>query len=496
MSGAATRPDGRPAWVSSILVGVPLAAILAAAALVDEVGVPVFWPTYVLAVLALPVIYIRLARSPAAIVGLLIAWFAVNAFVVALLAPYVEPRSAAWLQNFKEFMYLALLATLVTPLVVGNVGARWRALRSRLIAPDWLAVGVVVVVVLYLIVARFISADWAGSVVYARRFASLPVIYLIGRLLPADKGEFRRAVGYLVWVAFVVAVLGLIERVLLGDRFWTDVVHVGIYRNAIGTEGFGSPHERLPGGIPANWTSSLGGVELRRMVSTFLEPTTLGMFLALSFVLGCAANLRAGLALRSPRWLIVGVIGLALILTLGKGGAVVVLIALFVMAVSGRRRASPSLLLVLAAGVVVILTFASQALPVATNVNRHLGGLLTGLGQLWTQPLGTGLGSTGYWGAIRYVGNDSTIGAIAAQVGLVGAALYVGWLSLTFARLLTSSDGTGPRGYAAAMGGAVLGLLAVAFLSNSASGLVGSAFYLLFGGWLLAIRRADEGSTS
>jgi hypothetical protein len=486
--GIPGRPH--PQWVDALLLVGAFGSALVLAALGSVMGLPIFWPVYVLAVLVLPFTFLILRARPAVVVTALVIWFAGNSLLVAFLAPLLEPRVTAWLHNFKEPMYLLLFAVLVFLFVQQRVRDRTWSLRCLLDAADWLALLVIAIVATYLAVqVASQPADLSAEIVYARRFASLPVMFLAGRLLLADRDEFDLALRYLVAVAFAVALFGLIERLLLTDRFWTDFVHVDVFRRAIVNEGFGSPRARLPGGIPANWTATLQGLELRRLVSTFLEPTTLGMFLALGFIVGVADNLRAHTGRRSLSWLVVAVIGLALVLTLGKGGALVVVVAMagIVFRVS---RANAYRFLAVGAAVVLGLLLVAQLLPVATNVNRHLGGLLTGVGQLLTHPLGTGLGSTGYWGEIRRIGNDSTIGAVAAQTGVLGAVAYVGWLgAVVFGLLPASAPENVVDPFRRALAGTTLGLLAVAFLSNSASGLTGSAFYLLFAGWLLAVPR-------
>ncbi len=73
----------------------------------------------------------------------------------------------------------------------------------------------------------------------------------------------------------------------MGDRFWTDLVRIGQYRDSTIDQGFGSARARLEGGLPANWIDDfMDGMAIRRLVSSFLEPTTLSIFLALALAFG------------------------------------------------------------------------------------------------------------------------------------------------------------------------------------------------------------------
>ena len=77
---------------------------------------------------------------------------------------------------------------------------------------------------------------------------------------------------------------------------------------------------------------------------------------------------------------------------------------------------------VMTALAVVALVVGSFIPGIGPNIRDHVGGLFTGAFQLLTHPLGSGLGSTGFWGANTDVGTDSTAGVIASQLGIPGIA--------------------------------------------------------------------------
>jgi hypothetical protein len=202
---------------------------------------------------------------------------------------------------------------------------------------------------------------------------------------------------------------------------------------------------------------------------------------------------------RDRRWAWAAVmltIVLALLLTQGKGGLLATAIILFVVLVRTSRRSLWPVVAVVGLAVLIAL-WVGQYLPVGVNLTRHVTGLLTGLGHVVEQPLGSGLGSTGFWGQHVKIGTDSTLGALTSQLGIAGGALYLGWLASTAWRLLPGDGSLEITSLIRrTMAAAVIALLVVGVVSNSASGLLAGAFYALFAGWIMTSLpdRAEEGS--
>jgi hypothetical protein len=291
-------------------------------------------------------------------------------------------------------------------------------------------------------------------------------------------------------------------------------------------------------------------VPVRRLVSTYLEPTTLSSLLALVLLL---LVLVPDLAWRRGRLLTRGLValaaialGVAVLATLSRGGMVTFLAGtLFVLAARwlrspGRQLSVPQPLLLLPLVVLMglgaaITTFADvparesirdvlstravsglsdepapsvpQApVPAETSVplpeievhppgstadaaSKHLRGLTSGVEEMVDHPLGRGLGATGNWSRKPGTANESTLGVVAAQTGVLGFVLYSGFFATVIASLVRSAwRRTGMEAdLALALAGAMFGLFVVSWVSESASGLLGNAFYLLFAGWALAL---------
>jgi hypothetical protein len=356
----------------------------------------------------------------------------------------------------------------------------------------------------------------------------------------------------LVFVAVGVALFGLMERFILDIGFWRNTVEASTF------------YERQvqSGLLPENWTVIYRGVPdgifialpleipVRRLVSTYLEPTTLSSLLALGVLLLVLVPDLAWRG-RGPAWrglVVISILalGVAVVATLSRGGMVTFLAgAAFVIGVRWLRAPrqlpsvpSPFLLLPLAGLMAIGFALTSfddvpargtvrdvlstravsglSAAPPAANVepsppvdtsaplqtidvhppgstadaaSKHLRGLTSGLEEMLEDPLGRGLGATGNWSRTPGAGNESTVGVIAAQTGVLGFVLYVAFFAAVIASLVASAWWhSGLRAdLPLALAGAMFGLFIVSWVSESASGLLGNAFYLLFAGWALSL---------
>lgn len=466
---------------------------------------------------------VRLRRRPSVVIGLLGLWFAAQNVVAALAAPHAPTWVVVGIIVAKEVMYVAIFAIGVG--IVAYTAARRRlSIRQAmgLLQPvDWLAIAFVLLVG----VAFLLSGELLSSrLINARRLASLPILYLAGRALLANRFEFSRAARMLIGIAVVVSLLGFVELLALGNEFWRGTVRILELQGETISGGIQSALQHARDGLPLNWWSHLV-IRLRRLVSTFLEPTTLSIFLALTITLapfvlvrrpGPSVTLRGrGGRLVDPRSMLgdirgylgrwdapaavaVGVMLVAMVLTVGKGGWMILATVAFTCFLSTTRQSIGRLVAVVAVLGVVALAIGSVIPGVGPNINAHVDGLITGALQLLTHPLGSGLGSTGFWGANLDVGTDSTAGVIASQLGLPGIVIFVAWAALLVYRILpagTAEDDQRRRADPAlrrAIAGALLGLFGLSLLSTSATGLLGSAFYLLLGGWMVSLATRDR----
>jgi hypothetical protein len=535
-----------PPWpLNAILLAlVAIAPIPIAALIVEEVS-PLVWLVVAADLALLFAIAVLTFRTPALFIGVVILWFALQRLVVALIAPHVSADLVRLLLTYKEAFYAILLTA-------GAVGVGMRHFRGERAIPVVVAADIIAVGFLVWLAIVFVSdpASSSPEITYARRFAAPVLFYLGGRLLIARGDQLLDSVRLLLAVAVGVAAFGLVERFVLDIEFWRSSVEATTFYEQQVESGL----------LPENWTVIYRGVPdgifislplevpVRRLVSTYLEPTTLSSFLAfalllLVFVPEVAWN-RGGRAWQAALILAIAALGIAVAATLSRGGMVTFLAgAGFVLLVdwvrSARRLPSVSqmafvipLVAIMAFGFLitslddppgasavrdVLGTRAVsgledepagvEAVPVvdtaapleeievhppgstAEGASKHLRGLTSGLEEMFSDPLGRGLGETGNWSDTPGAGNESTVGVIAAQTGIVGFGLYAGFFAAVVASLVFAAwRRTGLSGnLPIALAGALFGLFVVSWVSESASGLLGNAFYLLFAGWALSL---------
>jgi hypothetical protein len=537
-----------PPWpLNALLLAIVTAGPLPLVALIFDDQVALFWLVMVADLVLLFGVAVATFRTPALFVAIMVIWFALQRLVVALVAPEVSADLVRLLLTYKEGFYLIVLAA-------GAIGVAVRHQRGEEALPVLLAGDYLAVAFLGWLAIHFVSDPQSSSpeLTYLRRFAAPVLLYLGGRLLIRRPDQLIAAAQLLLVVAVGVAAFGLLERFVFDIAFWRDTVDASAFYNQQVDSGL----------LPENWTVIYRGVPdgifialplgepVRRLVSTYLEPTTLSSFLAFALLLIVfvpdVAWGRGGKATRVMVALAAFAIGLAILATLSRGGMVTFLAATgLVLAVRwlrspGPRISIPQPLVLLPLVVVIglgaaITTFSdfpakesvrevlatravsglsdeppasgpSEAPPTATDgplevievhppgstadaAEKHLRGLTTGLEEMLDHPLGRGLGATGNWSETPETGSESTVGVLAAQTGIAGFALYVGFFAAVIAGLVVAgwrqsgmwSDLT------IALAGGLFGLFIISCVSESASGLLGNAFYLLFAGWALSL---------
>jgi hypothetical protein len=547
-----------PPWpLNAVLLScVAVAPVLIAALALQEVT-PLFWLLFVADLILLFGVAVATFRTPALFIGVIILWFALQRIVVALLAPDISADLVRLLLTYKEGFYLILV-------VAGAVSMAARHLRGERALPVLLASDLAAVALLAWLAIVFISdADTSSpELTYLRRFAAPLLLYAGGRLLIGRGDQLLDSMRLFVGVAVGVAAFGLVERFVFDVSFWRDTVDATTF--------YGKQVES--GLLPTNWTVIYRGVPdgifialplqepVRRLVSTYLEPTTLSSFLALALLLlvlvpDLAWN-RTGRLGRAALAVAILALGIAATATLSRGGMVTVIAATgFVLAVRWLRRPGWRLSVPLPALLVPILALMalgaaltsfdsvpaegtvrdvlstravsglsegpgvvgadeptpeqSQPPPPSTDTplqeigahppgstadaaSKHLRGLTSGLEEMLTDPFGRGLGATGNWSGASGSTNESTLGVIAAQLGIVGFVLYAGFFTAVIVSLAIAAwNRTGIwSDIPLVLAGAMLGLFIVSCVSESASGVLGNAFYLLFAGWALSITGA------
>jgi hypothetical protein len=257
------------------------------------------------------------------------------------------------------------------------------------------------------------------AVLNLRRIVYLPLLFLVILLLPWTEGQVARMFRILVGTSVLVALFGLVERAL-PDAFWTELLRVDDYTAATSVARFGNIgfHE---GGRFFNWDFEPWlGRPLRRLVSTYVEPTTFGAGMAAALSVLLARHARG----HRVGWM-VAVVALAGALTLSKA----FLLYLLVLA-AWRTLGWPgptNIVSLVLAGLVFgsLLTKAGYT----ESTFEHASGLTEAVAHLMEgQWLGVGLGGAGNYGdQANDLGGESGLGNVIAQAGLL-ALLPLIWI--------------------------------------------------------------------
>ncbi len=319
-----------------------------------------------------------------------------------------------------------------------------------------------------------------------RRLALVPLLFVALLLLPWNRPQLERLVALVLGTSLVVALLGLLER-FSPDALWTSTLDIGSFMASNPLDPWGLlPFE--DSGRFFSWDlEPQTGLVVRRLVSTYLEPTTLAPTLALAMLMALAARARrrAGAdSLGLPDWTattpwLAAVFLVAGCLTVSKG-----FIVFLGLLIAWRWFGVPQPRQVFALSALGIA--ASLALGEAGYTEgafSHMAGLATAVEYLLDgHLLGEGLGAAGnYAVADTDVGTESGLGNGIAQVGLAallpllwvraiaieawqcsvarrdpGGPWIAAWLLLWFLTYLLSASSLGVGGNA--LGFAVLAL--------------------------------------
>jgi len=280
--------------------------------------------------------------------------------------------------------------------------------------------------------AVFALASGNGLVVLAlniRRMGLMPLLFVAVLAMPWTAAQIDRLFALLVSTSVVVCLLGIAER-LAPQTLWSDVLDVTSFTTANGLDRFGKIAFQDSGRFFSWDLQSWTGGPLRRMVSTYLEPTTLAAAMAMLLVVALARRARGHHAL--------GLIVLALLCgaaTLSKG---FVLFLGVLLAWRGVGLPSPRHVMALSLAVLGA-AWAAANLELG-GVLLHAEGLASSLQYLANgNLLGEGIGGAGnYTDTGNNLGEESGLGNLIAQVGIAGV-LPLAWVSVTAREMLATA---------------------------------------------------------
>jgi hypothetical protein len=269
-----------------------------------------------------------------------------------------------------------------------------------------------VMLVVYALMAMRSSSNPYLLALNLRKLALVPLLYVALYLIPFTRAQTGRALGFIVATCVVAAAFGVFER-LMPDSFWTEWLDVESYMAANNFDpwaklGFYDTGRFFTWDLQT-WT----GEASRRMVASYIEPTTFAAGMAVLATMGLARVARGHTA--------AGLVMLAVacgVATLSKGFVLFLLLLLAWRSAGapGPRHLVPLTLITAA------IALAAAATSQLEGPLSHVEGLATGIQALMEGKwLGGGIGAAGAFSEIASdIGHESGLGTAIGQIGLAG----------------------------------------------------------------------------
>lgn len=413
-----------------------------------------------------------------------------NAVMAALYAAGVRGSTLTAITAWKEILLAVALAR------VGRDALRERRLPFRFGVADGFAVAFAVVCLAYAVVPQSALGGLAGrkAVALALRHDLIPVAaYFLGRSLRLGRADLRRLAWTLLGTAGLVATLGLLDVYLIPIGWWRTNGVIDYFHKHLGYDYHGTGTRLEPNGsaygLPENFVFNVGGDKpfLRRLVSTFLSPLASSYLFVVALV-GAAAVMRRR---RTVAIVLLVLAAAGLLWTFSRSSLLAVAVGLVVLAAVQRR---PWLLAAAAVVVVVAVGWAhlfpriaptgnwtkadlvyQHALAAAhpgasgsatsvseSSLSEHWQSLKDGIRTVIHHPQGFGLGNVGQTASRTNTplkAGESNYTELGAEVGILGAALFVGWCVALLLGLVRAGR---EDPWAAALAGAFAAILALA----------------------------------
>lgn len=386
---------------------------------------------------------------------------------------------AAW----KEITIVALVAWVAGRALLG------RGQRVAIAGPDVALAALFGIALIAAVTANpLLRADMpAGALLYGfRDSVFFMALYFVGRATP-EIAESDNVLRHAFLIALVVSVIGILERIFVSPEMLVLFGVASYMNDFLGMSAYTVGNEW---GLPHNYWSTLGGVEVRRAGSVFLHSQGFALpFLLLMPAATIWALNRKG---RHPALVRIAyaLIWLGLLVTLTR---VTILICMLQVALYfamfrkpewavGSAVAGGALLALAIALVPGLLVFIWETLSWQTGSSEsHLKDWGAGLVAFLEQPWGHGLGTTDAV-AVRFLREpltaDNMYLSYGVQLGIAGLLAFLGVMARILSKALkvfrTAAKDVQRRF------GAVVALAALGILLNGITSIVFSSLMLAY----------------
>lgn len=254
------------------------------------------------------------------------------------------------------------------------------------------------------------------SAIFSGRELILPLtIYFLFRCLALDRSSVEAVIRLIIWLAAVGGVLAIVEQVyvnFINPDFWVQIEVGGYLAQKYGT--FDEPYS-------LSWVNYIFGFiglpPTFRSIGIMIDPLVTGHFLASSFtiILYWIRGIK--------KYMLLAIVGAGTISTFSKAAVLICFMAIGYQAFSIRNTYVRWTVLAVVFSIVAAL--GALLLSTGDSAFTHYGAFRFGVETLTQNPLGNGVGSTGFFnyrvtgeGALDAV--DSTFAVYVHQMGLPG----------------------------------------------------------------------------
>lgn len=324
---------------------------------------------------------------------------------------------------------------------------------------------------------------------YLRNFSSPMLFVISGFLLIENESQLNTIVSAVRKIGFISAVIGLLVFAFAGFGFWFHLMHLnivfdskGLIMNSINS-------------YPGEWYSGILGYNGLRLASVMFDPVNYSYILTVTFLLEIM-QFKKNPSLGMLR---ISILLVTEFLTIGKGGWLCLVVALFYVFLT-RISVKPSKAIVASfiVGIGSILWYYKSG--TGTVEAPHLAGLVSGFTGMLRRPLGHGIGAGGNFGQLfggvslsnwLSSGAESSFGDISFQLGVLGVLVIYGFW---FVLILTAARQT--QKISIYLTGALIGLFIASFMQENSLGPEVDAAYFILAGAVLRVQRWGSSENS
>jgi hypothetical protein len=328
------------------------------------------------------------------------------------------------------------------------------------------------------------QADMQDKIVNFRRNTAFVLVLMVFSAIGHGFRSFKTYDYIASGIVLILLTIGVLDYVA-PDPFWDSFMQIPEYWRRISVDPFATDTIATNGRFYSWDLLSVVGKQVRRMVSLYLEPTTLAACLSAGFCVAYAHKRRFLAA-------VIAVLGS---LTISK--FFVMSLILTGIVVSQKEKLRPRLFIGVI-GVFVLISVAILALQIESGAFAHLKGVVSLL-DIFSEGkiFGFGLGGAGNYTAADSeagdLGSESGVGNLVAQLGL-GALVYLAFFQVIFSQLVLAYQKYQSRVILAAVCCFISWVMSF-MLSASSLGLSGNAMFFIFIGCVLfEISRSEIGA--